>query len=301
LSAPRPPALTTFDLMLYGVTVFGWGTSWYAMKLQVGTVPPEVSVMWRFVVAALVMFAWAGLRRLPLSYPPADHARFALLGLLLFSTNFVLFYHGASWLPSGLLSVIFSLSSVGNVLLAAALFRTRIEARVVAGALLGTGGVALIFLPALMGARLDDGIAVGLLLCVAGTLSFCLGNMVSARSQQYRVPVIAATAWGMTYGVVLLAAFNLITHHSFAIDPSPSYIGSMLWLAGPSSVMAFAAYLTLIGRIGPARAGYVTVLFPIVALAVSTVLEAYAWTLPAVAGVALVLGGNVLVLRTRRS
>ena len=300
MSAPRPTALTTYDLALYGVTVFGWGTSWYAMKMQVGTVPPEVSVMWRFVVAALVMFAWAGLRRLPLRYPPADHARFALLGLLLFSTNFVLFYHSASWLPSGLLSVIFSLSSVGNVLLAALLFGTRIEGKVVAGALLGTGGVALIFLPALLGASLDGGTVAGLALGVAGTLSFCLGNMVSARSQQYRVPVIAATAWGMAYGVVLLAVVNLIAGHGFAIDPSPRYVGSMLWLAGPSSVMAFAAYLTLIGRIGPARAGYVTVLFPIVALAVSTVLEAYAWTLPAVAGVALVLGGNVLVLGTRR-
>jgi drug/metabolite transporter (DMT)-like permease len=300
LSAPRPQGLTAFDLALYGVTIFGWGTSWYAMKLQIGTVPPEVSVMWRFVVAALVMFAWAALRRLPLRYPPADHARFALLGLLLFSTNFVLFYHGASWLPSGLLSVVFSLSSVGNVLLAAALFRTRIEGMVVAGALLGTSGVALIFLPALVGTDLGGGIAAGLSLCVAGTLSFCLGNMVSARSQQFRVPVIAATAWGMSYGVVLLAAFNLLAGHGFAIDPSASYVGSMLWLAGPSSVMAFAAYLTLIGRIGPARAGYVTVLFPIVALAVSTVLESYAWTLPAMAGVALVLCGNVLVLATRR-
>ncbi|CUU43213.1 putative amino-acid metabolite efflux pump [Blastochloris viridis] len=280
--------------------MFGWGTSWYAMKLQVGTVAPEVSVMWRFVLAALVMFAWAALRRLPLRYPPADHARFALLGLLLFSTNFVLFYHGARWLPSGLLSVIFSLSSVGNVLLAAALFGTRIEAKVVGGALLGAGGVALIFWPALAGTRLDAGTAAGLALGVVGTVSFCLGNMVSARLQQYRVPVIAATAWGMAYGVLLLAAASLVAGHSFAIDLSPAYVGSMLWLVGPSSVLAFAAYLTLLGRIGPARAGYVTVLFPLVALAVSTAVEAYVWTLPAIAGVVLVLGGNLLVLTSRR-
>ena len=60
--------------------------------------------------------------------------------------------------------------------------------------------------------------------------------------------------------------------------------------------MAFACYLTLLRRIGAARAGYATVLFPIVALAISTLFEGYAWTALAVRGVALALLGNVVVL-----
>jgi drug/metabolite transporter (DMT)-like permease len=64
--------------------------------------------------------------------------------------------------------------------------------------------------------------------------------------------------------------------------------------------MAFGAYLTLLGRIGADRAAYATVLFPLVALAISTVVEDYAWTPIALAGVALVLTGNLLVLLAAR-
>ena len=64
--------------------------------------------------------------------------------------------------------------------------------------------------------------------------------------------------------------------------------------------MGFGCFLTLIQRIGADRAAYATVLFPIVALALSTWLEDYHWSKPAVAGVVLVLLGNVLVLMRRK-
>src|SRR5690606_25944750 len=82
-------------LALYALLVFCWGTSWYAMKLQVGVVAPEVSIVWRFLLAAPVMLAWAAARGMRLRYPLADHARFALMGVLMFSTNFILAYYGA--------------------------------------------------------------------------------------------------------------------------------------------------------------------------------------------------------------
>src|SRR5690606_30754486 len=83
-------------------------------------------------------------------------------------------------------------------------------------------------------------------------------------------------------------------------DPSFPYVVSLLYLALCGSVVAFGAYLTLLGRIGADRAGYVTVLFPLVALAISTLVEGYLWTPAALAGVALVLTGNLLVLLPQR-
>jgi len=78
-----------------------------------------------------------------------------------------------------------------------------------------------------------------------------------------------------------------------------TYLGSLVYLALVASVIAFASYLRLLGRIGAAGAGYVTVLFPVVALTVSTLFEGYQWTPLAASGLLFVLGGNVLMLRAR--
>ena len=101
----------------------------------------------------------------------------------------------------------------------------------------------------------------------------------------------------MVYGTVFMALFALLRGQSFAIDLTSAYLASLAYLALIGSVMAFACYLTLLGRIGADRAAYATVMFPVVALAVSTMLEGYRWTLPAFIGLAAVLAGNLLVLR----
>lgn len=293
-------AMSPFDLALYAFSVAIWGTSWIALRMQLGVVAPEVSLVWRFVIAAACMWVWALWRGSPFRYGQGDHVRFMGLGLFLFSLNFTLFYYGGITVPSGLLSVVFSLAAVLNPLLAALLFRQRIGGRVLVGGMLGVAGVALMFWPQYaseLAAGRSAGILTGLALCVAGTLSFCSGNMVSAASQARGASVLDATAWGMSYGVVFLTLVCLVRGHTFTIDTSPAYLLSLFWLAIPASVAAFMAYLTLLGRIGSARAGYATVLFPVVALLISTLFEDYRWTLPAFAGLAFVIAGNLAVLR----
>jgi drug/metabolite transporter (DMT)-like permease len=130
-----------------------------------------------------------------------------------------------------------------------------------------------------------------------GTLFFCSGNMISTVVQRRGVPLLSATAWGMTYGCVVLLALNVLRGNAFIIEPTFKYVGSLLYLSIGASVLAFMSYLTLLRRLGAARAGYATVLFPIIALAVSTVLEGYVWTPLAMVGVAFALIGNILVLR----
>lgn len=289
---------TALDFGLYAGVVFAWGFSWIALHYQVGKVPPEVSVMWRFAIAAPMMLAFAALRGERLSYPLAEHAVFLVLGITLFSANFALFYYGGLYLPSGLLAVVFSLSSVINILLGALVLGMPIDRRVAAGGTLGFLGIAAMFYPQLAGTTINTGALIGLALCVTGTLSFCAGNMISARMQRRGIPVFAASAYGMIYGTLCMAAIAALRGQSFAIDWSPSYLAGLAYLGLIGSVMAFACYLTLLGRIGADRAAYSTVMFPVVALAVSTMLEGYRWTIPALLGVAAVLAGNLLVLRT---
>jgi drug/metabolite transporter (DMT)-like permease len=298
---PRSRArLTPLDVALYAVVVVAWGFSWIAMHYQVGVVAPEVSVVWRFLLAAPLMFALAAVRGERLRFAPRDHLALLGLGVALFCTNFALFYYGAKWIPSGLLAVIFSLASVLNGGLGALVLGAALDRRVVLGGTLGVCGVAAMFSSQLAGTQLDPKVLLGLALCVGGTVSFCVGNLISARLQRRNVPVVAGSAWGMLYGAAALALWAALRGQPFILEPTVSYLAGLAYLALIASVLAFACYLTLLGRIGVARAAYVTVMLPVVALAVSTVLEGYRWTIPAWLGLAAVLTGNLLVLRPPR-
>ena len=82
----------------------------------------------------------------------------------------------------------------------------------------------------------------------------------------------------------------------FAFEFSPTFLGAFAWVTVMVTAAAFLIWLVLLGRLGHDRAAYVILLTPIVALTISTVLEDYVWTGLAVAGIALVLAGNVIVL-----
>ena len=302
--ASKNPSLTPmarFDYGLYAAVVVIWGSSWIALRMHLGTIGPEVSVMWRFLIAFVATAAWAIAVGQPLRFPLALHLRFALLGLFLFSTNLVMFYHGGLTTPSGLLAVVFSLASIFNLIIGAALARRRPNARLLVGGLIGVLGSGLMFAPQLAGHTFTLGTFTGLAFCIIGTLCFCVGNLISASIQKAHVPVLSANAWGMFYGAAALLAYNLVTGAPIAIDVSARYIGALLFLSIVGSVVAFASYLTLLGRIGAARAGYSTVMYPVIALALSTLLEGYQWTGFAAAGLVAVILGNMLVLGNGRT
>ncbi|MEO1197900.1 MAG: DMT family transporter [Pseudomonadota bacterium] len=297
---PADHVMTRGDYALYAVVVFAWGTSWIGLRLQLGVVAPEVSILWRYLMAAAIMLLWARLAGVNLIYPAQDHVRFFLTGVFAFSMNFVLMFYAGYTVTSGLLAVVFSMTAMINPLLALIVFGERPSARLIGGAVLGVTGVGLMFWPEIFGSGFSREMLAGLSLAVLATLLFAIGNTVSTKNHLRKVPVVAANAWGMVYGCLTLLVASLARGHDFIIDPTVGYIGSLIWLAIVSSVIAFASYVTLIGRIGAGRAGYATVLFPVIALAISTVFEDYTWTLTAGAGFVCVILGNLLVLGPRR-
>jgi drug/metabolite transporter (DMT)-like permease len=297
---PSRLALSAVDLALFATVVSVWGSSWLPLKLQLGVVAPEVSGVWRFGFAALIMFGWLFVAGERIRFGLADHLRFVLLGALLFCFNFLLAYYSGFYLTSGLLAVVFSLSAVINPLLAGVIWRTWPEARVVFGAVLGAAGVALLFGPEVLAAEANRDTAFGLALVFTATLFFCTGNMFSAAYQQRGIPVLPANTWCMFYGTLWFTLIALLRGQLFIVEWSARYFLSVAWLAIPSTVIAFAAYLTVLGRIGAGRAAYAMVLVPVVALAISTIFEGYQWTLPAALGVVLVIAGNAIVLTRGR-
>ena len=224
------------------------------------------------------------------------HWRFAALGLCIFSGNFALFYHAGSGVASGLLAVVFSTASLVNVIMEAMIGRTRPPMLHVVAALVGIGGVALLYWPEL---EMSDAAAKSLVFCLFGTLFFCTGNMVSQNSQQHSIPVFASTAWGMLYGTCYLGIFSWLMGHEFTIEVTTRYLGSLVWLTIVSSVLTFSCYLLLIGRIGASCASYATVVFPVFALLLSTSFENYHWSLTGMFGLGFLLIGNLIMIRAR--
>lgn len=285
------------DYLLYVTVILIWGTSWIGIKYQLGVVPPVLSVAYRFMIGAAIMFAWVILSRRQIRFTLPQHGVFALMGLFLFSTNFALFYYAGLYLVSGLMALIFSTATLMNVVNAMIFLGEPLRPRAILAGALGIGGLAAIFWPEIAAHGFDAATALGLVLGLGGALSFSFGNMLSARHQRAGLPMVSSTAWGMVYGSAWLLLFALATGAEFTFDFRPSYIIALVLLAVFGSVIAFATYLTLLRRIGPARAGYVTVLFPVLALAISTFAEGYQWTAPAIVGLVMVLAGNVVVMR----
>lgn len=251
---------------LYLTTIAVWSTSWLAVQFQLGVVPPAASVTYRFLLAAAIMVPLCWTMGRNLRFTRAQHGRAALQGLLLFSTNFYLIYEGSKFLPSGLVAIVFASVVIFNIVGAALLFGTRVDVRTVLGALLGMSGLVVVFWPEIAHFDLSREGSLGLLLCFLGTLSAALGMLTSAANQRAGMPVLETNSIGMVYGTVFMALYTLAAGEPFTFELSLRYILSLLFLAVFASVIGFWSYLTLVGRIGAGRAGYATVVFPIIAL-----------------------------------
>ncbi len=285
--------------MLYLVTVMVWGTTWLAIEFQLGVVSPEVSVFYRYAIATTLLFAWCLARRLNLKFDRRAHSRFILLGMLLFCLNYIVTYHAQQYITSALTAIAFSTMLWMNIINARIFFGVRAGGRVIVGALLGIIGIVVLFMPQIDRVSLSDATLYGAALCVLGALIASLGNMVSQSAQNDGLPVMQSNAWGMLYGSILTGAIAFGQGQEFNFDWSLTYVVSLLHLIIFGSIIAFGAYLTLLGRIGAHKAGYAVVMFPVVALVVSVSFEGLQITANIVVGVTLVLLGNIFILQTR--
>jgi drug/metabolite transporter (DMT)-like permease len=285
----------------YLLTVLIWGSTWFAIRFQLGAVDESVSLVYRFGLASLLLLVWCIFRRVSLRFSVTEHLAMGAQGACLFSTNYLLFYWCTGLITSGLVAIIFSTVIVMNIVNGAIFLKRKVQPIVLMGALVGLAGITLVFWDEIASTRAESASAshdvfIGLGIGLIATFMASMGNILSARNQSHGLPVLQTNAFGMAYGALLMAVYALVTQSPFTVDLSVPYIASLLYLSLFGSIIAFGAYLTLVGRIGADRAAYATVLFPLVALVISSVFEDFDWTPLALLGVLLVLAGNVLVV-----
>ena len=281
---------------LFALCVLVWGTTWYAITWQIAELAPEFGVALRFALAGATILAFAAWRGERLRFGAREHARFALQGAFMYGVSYVCVYHAEQHVVSGLVAVGYSASPLLNMVGMRLFFGTPMTARVGGGALLGIAGITLVFWPEFSHLNTDRHVALGAFFTAASVVLSALSNMAAHRNHDAGLPVWQTMAWGMLYGAIFTLAITLALGRPLGFEATPGYVLSLLYLAVFGSVLAFGGFLTLLARIGAARAGYIGVMVPIVALAISSVFEGYRWEWLAIAGIAISVAGNVIIL-----
>jgi drug/metabolite transporter (DMT)-like permease len=283
-------------LILYAVVVVIWGSTWAAIPYQLGVVAVEVSVAYRFALGSLALFAYAALSGRQIRIPLKHYGMVIVTGSLMFSASYLFTYYSINYVTSGLVAVAFSLLVVCNAFFERVLYGRPLQRRLMIASALGVVGIACLFWPEVASLDLADRSVVGLILALIAVLIASFGNMAAIVSSRHQLPVVAVNAHGMAWGALTSTIVALSFGREFNFSFEAGYLLSLGYLAIFGSAIAFGCYLALMRTIGPARAAYTSVLFPIIALLISTVVEDYRWTALAVIGILFIVAGNWLAL-----
>jgi len=284
------------NLFLYVITVLIWGSTWIAISYQLGDVAAEVSLVYRFALAAGLLFIYCHSKKLTLKFNLKQHLLFLLFGLTLFSCNYFFLYTAQQHINSALTCIAFSLILFCNIFNARIYYKTQISQQTYLGGLIGLIGITTLFWPQINHIEFGAQTLTGLGICLLGTYIASIGNMISMKSQQLKLPLMPSIAWGMFYGASFMALMTLVQGKSFELPLTPSYLLSLFYLSVFGSVIGFASYLTLLNRIGAHKASYTTIMFPAVAVVISTFAEDFNWSSYTVTGLVFILFGNLVVL-----
>jgi drug/metabolite transporter (DMT)-like permease len=303
LSADLPPQgrKRVLDYVAIAVTAVIWGTTWFAITLQLGVVDPIASLVYRFGLASALLFAWCALRGERLALTPAQHRAAVGIGLFTFAIDYALTYWAEALVVSAVVAVLFASLAFVNLVLFRLMLGVREPRSAWFATTLGVCGVGLISWEELAQARLGGDALIGLGLAFAAVLAAAIGNVCDRHADMAVAPLAVSTAWSMAYGTVLLALYALVTRRTWAFDPRASYVLSLLYLAVMGSVVAFLLYFTVARSRGYGTAAYIMALTPLLAMSMSARFEGKSWSAMGLGGVTLVLLGQWMLMRTRGS
>lgn len=284
-------------IALYSVCVLIWGSTWMVITAQIDSASPIAAVFYRFILATAILFAfgwWTGRKMI---WERHYHLNFALQGICNFSINFMLTYWSETMAPSGMVALTFTVLIYLNMIGLRIFFGRRIGQGVIVGAILGAVGMGLLFIDEIRRFDPSSPTAVGLLIALVGAFFASAGNMLSYRNHLRQVSVTAGNAWGMFYGLLFTGLCGLVLGQSLTIPLTAKFLGAMTYLALFGTVIAFGAYMDLVGRIGAEKAAYTSILSPVIALILSSLLETFHWTPWIVLGLICCFAGNIIALR----
>jgi drug/metabolite transporter (DMT)-like permease len=287
------------NYFLFLITLFCWSPTWYLIKFQLGYVDPLVSVFYRFLIAAIIIFIYLVIKNKNLKFSINHHFWFLFFGTCLYSINYVFFYLSNTYLISAFPAIVFSTVVIMNILGETFYFKKKPSLKTLIGATIGMIGIIIIFNDEIFNFSLTEGTHIGLFLALIGTFCASTGNMVYQRNLNNNFPVIQTIAYAMLYGSLVTLMATQVRGAELLFENSISYISSLLYLAIFGSIFAFVSYLKLLEKVGPGRAGYVGVVMPVLALMISTIFEKLEWQIDLIIGLPILIIGAILVINQK--
>lgn len=275
-----------------------WGTSWYVITLQLGTVDPGASLAYRFGLASTILFIWTALRGQPVALSRNQHAAALGVGVFSFTIDYGLTYLAEQHVVSAVVAVVFAALAFVNLIVFRVACRESAPRAAWGAAAIGAVGVALLSWGEIVHARFDHGALTGLVMAVGGVVAAAIGNVFARRGEEAGAPLAVSVAWSMGYGAFLLAGITTV-RGAWGFDASPRYVLALLYLALAASVLAFVLYFGLARRHGFTLASYILALTPVLAITMSTVFEGKRWSGQGLGGAVLVLAGQWTLLRVQ--
>jgi drug/metabolite transporter (DMT)-like permease len=271
-----------------------WGSTWIVIRDQLGTVPAQWSVAYRFVIAAAAMAGLTLFRGESLRLDRSGMIAAAFIGVSQFVANFNGVYLAEKYITSGLVATVFALLLIPNTLLAWAMLGQRPNRSFLLWSIPSVAGVLLLFVHELQENPTGfSTIGLGILFTFVGIMGASFANVFQAQGWVRRHNLFALLAWSMAIGAAVDAIIAFALTGPPVFEARPGYWLGLFYLALAASALAFSLYFPVVRRIGPARAAYSSVMVPLIAMSFSTWLEDYRWTPLTIAGVVLALGGMV--------
>ena len=292
----RPRVLIPFI-----VATIIWGTTWIVIRDQLGPVPPTWSIVYRFAAGALAMFIYAALTKSPFRIGRQGHVFAVIFGFAQFVLNFNFVYRAEAFITSGLVAVLFAMLLVPNALLGRVFLKQPLSGRFLLGSLVAVIGVGMLIAQEIRADTASTSATLlGVVFTLLGVLSASVANIMQGTARGKALPMASTLAWGMLWGTGMNALLAFALTGAPVMEWTPAYIGGVIYLGVFASAVAFTCYFSVIRDVGPARAAYSSVLTPILAMIISTVVEDYRWSWLAGAGGVVALAGLLIALSARR-
>ncbi len=283
-------------ILYFGVILF-WGSSWFAIKFQLGIVPETISIAYRFYIASFILIIFCFFSKITFNLRLNQIKWITLQGFFLFSLNYYFIYLGTNFVKTGLVAVIFSTVSIFVLINGIIFFKEKINNNVLLGALIGIFGLILIFNKELQLYAFNNELIIGIILCLIGTYFASIGMLISQRNHKNNIPLVQNNTLSMFIGATFVLVIASSTGNKIIFDFDIKYISSLFYLSIIGSVLGFGFYLKLLNNIGAGKASYVNVVTPILALCISTLYENYTWDILNSFGLILVIFGNIIIFR----
>ena len=277
-----------------------WSSTCIVIRDQIGSVPASWSVCYRFLLAGVAMAIFARFRGVSLRIGGAGLLFAGLLGVAQFVLNFNFVYRAEHYLTSGVVAVVYAMLLIPNSILAFLIFRQPVSRAFIGGSAVAVAGIILMLLHEYHAATVrPDMVLLGAAFSFAGLMSASAANVMQGMEIARRLPMVAVLAWAMLIGAAVDALFAWATVGPPTFDLRAGYIAGVAWLGLAGSVVTFPLYFTLIQRMGAGRAAYTSVLIPVIAMLISTLVEGYRWSALAIIGALLAIAGMAIALRSK--